>query len=64
VKNLGIVLSQYADNAALQVGVQCHNCLEISVLWYIGVEPLERDEGHDIEAVVGGLGLQVCRQYA
>jgi hypothetical protein len=56
VKNLVIAL--YAGNAALQVGVQCHNCLP--VLWCIGMDSVERDEGHDIEAVVGGNGGYSC----
>jgi hypothetical protein len=47
VKNLGIALY----SAALKVEVHYHNCLEIPVLWCIGVE---RDEGRDLEAVVGG----------
>ena len=37
--------------AALKVGVHCHNCLEIPVLWYIAVG---RDEEYDLEAVGGG----------
>lgn len=36
---------------ALKVGVHCHSCPETPVLWCIGVG---RDEGHDLEAVVGG----------
>ena len=46
-KNPGIALY----SAALKVGVRCHNCLEIPVLWCIDVA---RDEGHDLEEVVGG----------
>lgn len=46
-KSLGIVVR----SVALKVGVHCRNCLEIPVLWCIGVG---RDEEHDLEAVVGG----------
>ena len=47
VKSIGTVVYF----AALKVGVRCHNCLEIPVLWCIAVG---RDEEHDLEAVVGG----------
>lgn len=41
--------------AALKVGVRCHNCLEIPVLWCIAVG---RDEEHDLEAVAGGYSCE------